>query len=99
MRRQFKKWLRGDRIAQPRFLTACGYSWRELREHLERLFAPGMTWSNFGEWHVDHVMPKCNFDPADPAQVSACWALANLRPLWAADNLRRPKDGSDLIAA
>jgi hypothetical protein len=96
MRRQFSKWARGDRQSRPRFVD---YSWRDLREHLERLFLPGMTWANCGEWHIDHVMPKCNFDPSIPEEISACWALANLRPLWAADNIRRPRDGSDLIAA
>jgi predicted ArsR family transcriptional regulator len=38
-----------------------GYSPQQLREHLERLFKPGMTWRNHGQgpgkWEVDHVIP------------------------------------------
>jgi hypothetical protein len=97
MRRQFKKWLRGDRVAAPSFLGTLTYTWEELRLHLEALFQPGMSWTNFGQWHVDHVRPKALFDPRDPEQARACWALSNLRPLWQLDNLKRPKDGSDVL--
>lgn len=68
-----------------------GYSLQELVAHLEKQFAPGMTWENYGEWHVDHIRPLCSFDiksKADP-QFKDCWALSNLRPLWAADNLKK----------
>lgn len=30
-----------------------GYSIEELMVHLEALFTTGMTWDNYGEWHVD----------------------------------------------
>lgn len=69
-----------------------GYSVDDLRSHLEAKFAEGMTWENYGSgWHVDHVRPIASFDfvaRGDEA-VRECWALSNLQPLWAADNLRK----------
>jgi hypothetical protein len=89
MRRQFKKWLSGERIAKPSFLSSLNYTWAELRDHIEKQFVRGMDWSNAGRWHIDHIAPKSSFDPSDAAQVRACWSLENLRPLWALDNMRK----------
>ena len=62
-----------------------GYTPIELKNHLEYLFKEGMTWENYGEWHVDHIKPMCKFDRSElPSVVNA---LENLQPLWAKDNL------------
>lgn len=65
-----------------------GYTAHDLRRHLERQFAPGMGWHNMSEWAIDHIIPVAAFDIAsvDCPEFKACWALTNLRPLWAADN-------------
>lgn len=75
-----------------------GYTIKSLREHLERQFTEGMSWDAFteGRIHIDHVRPLNTFDLTLECQASAAWALRNLRPLWAQDNMRRPKDGSDV---
>lgn len=67
------------------------YTVEELRLHLERQFLPGMNWGNMGDWHIDHIVPKSAFAYIDPSDESfqACWALPNLRPLWAADNVAK----------
>ncbi len=67
---------------------ACGYTIAQLAQHLESLFIAGMDWDAFsrGEIHIDHRRPQCTFDLNDPLEVSACWALTNLQPLWARDN-------------
>jgi len=61
----------------------------ELRAHLERSFKPGMSWSNYGQWHVDHIHPVCKFDLSRPEHRAAVNALDNLQPLWAAENLSK----------
>lgn len=68
-----------------------GYSAQQMRTHLEALFLPGMTWDNHGEWHIDHIRPLSSFEftSRECAQFCAAWALDNLQPLWAADNLRK----------
>lgn len=69
--------------------SLLGYSAADLRAHLERQFERGMNWDNYGEWHVDHILPVASFSFASPddPEFKACWALANLRPLWGTDNL------------
>jgi hypothetical protein len=69
----------------------CGYTIKELKTHLEALFADGMDWQAFmrGEIHIDHIKPQRLFDLSDAGEVRACWALSNLQPLWRADNLRK----------
>lgn len=66
------------------------YTVDDLARHLERQFSNGMTWENYGSyWHVDHITPISAFDPSNEEQFSQCWALANLRPLTAAENLAK----------
>lgn len=69
--------------------TLVGYSTEQLMAHLEERFLPGMTWANYGKWHVDHVIPKSAFIYQSPTDgdFARCWALSNLQPLWARDNL------------
>ena len=68
-----------------------GYSIEELMAHLEKLFLDGMTWENYGEWHVDHKKPMTSFkfDSVDDPEFKECWKLDNLQPLWGADNLSK----------
>jgi hypothetical protein len=68
-----------------------GYSLDRLRRHLERKFLPGMSWANMGSWHVDHIIPVSvfNFKTAEDVDFKKCWALKNLQPLWAADNMAK----------
>lgn len=68
-----------------------GYTIEELMSHLEKQFTEGMTWDNYGEWHVDHKIPMTsfNFESVDDPEFKECWALVNLQPLWELDNLSK----------
>ena len=68
-----------------------GYTSQELRDHLEKFFLPGMTWDNYGIWHLDHILPISFFKYAstDDVEFKFCWGLENLQPLWAKDNIRK----------
>ena len=82
----------GSKKAGRKWESMVGYSVADLRRHLERQFTKGMTWENYGaEWHVDHIVPRVSFRFKEATDVGfkACWALTNLRPLWAEDNLRK----------
>jgi hypothetical protein len=59
--------------------------------HLEALFTEGMTWDNYGEWHVDHKIPMSSFqfETTDDREFKLCWCLDNLQPLWGPDNLSK----------
>ena len=68
-----------------------GYSVKALMDHLESKFQPGMTWDNQGKWHIDHIIPDSHFkySSAEDESFKKCWALDNLQPLWAIDNIRK----------
>jgi hypothetical protein len=68
-------------------LLGCPIS--EFIHYLESKFAPGMTWENRNEWHIDHKRPLRSFDLTDPVQHAAAFHYTNLQPLWALDNLRK----------
>lgn len=64
-----------------------GYTCSELISHIEGLFVDGMSWDNYGEWHIDHIVPLSKMIEAgytSPDLVNGLW---NLQPLWALDNL------------
>lgn len=74
-----------------RTFELLGYSVDELKDHIGGMLAPGMTWDNYGDWHIDHIKPLASFDytsPHDDAFRQA-WSLTNLQPLWAIDNIRK----------
>jgi len=68
-----------------------GYTSEELKAHLERQFGKGMGWHNYGEWHIDHIVPlrEFKFSSLDDPEFKAAWALANLRPMWGLKNMSK----------
>ena len=70
-------------------IKLLGCSAEECWNHLEQQFKPGMTRSNYGLWHVDHITPCISFDLNDPEQQKICFHYTNLQPLWAKDNMKK----------
>lgn len=66
-----------------------GYSRDCLVRHIEGRFAEGMSWDNYGEWHIDHIKPISAFVREGETRPSVVHALGNLQPLWASDNLSK----------
>lgn len=67
------------------------YTLVELMAHLESRFLPGMSWDNYGEWHIDHRIPKSVYTYTSPTDAAFldCWSLDNLQPMWATENRRK----------
>lgn len=57
--------------------------------YIANLFLPGMSWENWGKWHLDHIKPLASFDLTDREQFLAACHYTNMRPLWSGDNLRK----------
>lgn len=68
-----------------------GYTPQELRDHVERLFQPGMSWDNYGVggWEISRIVPACMLPIHTDEGFRAANALSNLRPVWQKDNLDR----------
>jgi len=82
--------LRDDKINK-HWEEFVPYTLGQLKEHLENLFQPNMSWNNYGEWHIDHIKPisKFNIISHDCKDFKECWSLCNLQPLWRLDNLKK----------
>lgn len=94
MRRRIRKMI-GDKKAHRSSQEIIGCNWATFKAHMESQFKRGMSWKNYGRWHIDHIIPCAEFDLTDDAQLKRCFHFSNLRPLWAADNISK---GSKLIA-
>ncbi len=66
-----------------------GCSIEELKNWLESQFQEGMSWSNYGEWHLDHVYPCAKFNLEQPYEQKICFNWFNLSPLWARENIQK----------
>jgi transketolase len=67
------------------------YTIEQLKEHIEKQLQPWMTWENYGEWHIDHIYPhsKLPYDSMEHPNFLKAWALENLQPLEAKENIRK----------
>lgn len=92
MRRAIRRSLGGSKGFVSTF-DLLDYSVVELQNHIERQFVSGMDWKSFlrGEIHIDHIVPLSSFKFKTPFDVEfrRAWALTNLRPLWAKDNVHK----------
>lgn len=81
--------LRGKKSARTEELI--GYQVEELMASIEKQFRPGMSWANYGDWHIDHIVPLIDFDCSteESDEIRKAWAISNLRPIWAEENLRK----------
>ena len=70
-------------------MKLLGCSLDFLKQYLEFQFKKGMSWSNYGKWHIDHIKPCASFDLSKPNEQHKCFNYINLQPLWAIDNLRK----------
>lgn len=89
IRRSLERTLSVVKFGTTDYFSIVGYNREDLKNHLSSLFLEGMSWSNYGEWHIDHIKPiKVFLEEGifDPKIVNA---LSNLQPLWKKDNFKK----------
>ncbi len=90
--RSIRQNLKSNNLSKNRrkWENLLGYTTQDLKEHLEKLFLPGMSWKNYGRngWHIDHIIPIVffRFKNINDVEFRYCWSLNNLQPLWGKDN-------------
>jgi hypothetical protein len=87
LRARLSKLTKGNRPFSS--IDALGCSIVDFRNHLESLWQEGMTWENYGDWHIDHIIPCAAFDLTKESEVKKCFHFSNLQPLWEKDNLKK----------
>lgn len=87
--RVLRKDLKGNK--NNKTFTILGYTVGELKKHLEEQFKEGMSWDNYGDWHIDHIIPRdaLPYKTIQEENFKRCWSLINLQPLWKIDNLKK----------
>ena len=65
LRRRVAHALKGEsKSAHTMELIGCSIEF--LKEYIANKFTEGMSWDNYGEWHLDHIRPCSSFDLSDP---------------------------------
>ncbi len=59
----------------------------EFKNYIESKFTEGMTWENYGEWQIDHIIPISHGTNQD--EICRLNYYTNLRPLWKFENLKK----------
>jgi len=88
--RAIRKTLNGEKGVRTNDIV--GYTPDKLRKKLEQQFTEDMSWENWGElWHIDHRIPSSwfNIQSIDDPMIKHCWALENLQPKNAFENMSK----------
>jgi len=86
LRNRVRRALRGI-IKSENTLSLIGMHIPEFMEYLSSRFQEGMSWENYGQWHIDHIRPCKSFDMSNESQQRECFHWSNMQPLWAIDNI------------
>lgn len=70
-------------------VSDLGCSIEEFKNYIANKFTVGMTWENYGKWHLDHIKSLNTFDLSDREQFLKAAHYTNYQPLWALDNIRK----------
>ena len=81
MRSRMHRVLKGNHKTQStEALLGCSFEY--AKSYLEQRFQPGMSWDNYGIWHIDNIKPCAQFDLTRPEEQRTCFHITNLQPLW-----------------
>ena len=68
-------------------MEIVGLDYEEFKTYISNKFTENMNWDNYGDWHLDHIIPLCEAKTEEePFKLNH---YTNLQPLWAEDNLKK----------
>jgi hypothetical protein len=86
LRDRIRDYMKGEVIGK-KTKEIVGLDYEEFKNYISSKFLNGMTWENYGEWHLDHIVPLCEAKNID--ELFKLNYYTNLQPLWAEDNLKK----------
>lgn len=85
LRRRLREVLGSRNPMTPgRMFTFLDCSFADFKQHIERQFTNGMTWDNYGEWQLDHIVPLASAKDAETMRELSKYT--NIQPMWAKYN-------------
>jgi hypothetical protein len=73
-------------------LEYLGCDIEAFRKHITDQFKDNMTWENYGEWEIDHIIPikyKKDGIPSTLEEVAERLHYTNTQPLWKHENMAK----------
>ena len=67
--------------------SILGCSIEDFRSYIESKFKDGMTFENYGQWHLDHIIPLASANTEEDI-IKLCH-YTNFQPLWKEENLKK----------
>jgi len=86
LRNRIREFLTGENKSKRTF-DIIGLDKENFKLYIESKFIEGMSWENYGEWHLDHIKPL--YLSENEEDLLLLNHYTNLQPLWAEDNLRK----------
>ena len=68
-------------------ILGCDFDY--FKDYIEKKFKNGMTFENYGEWNIDHIIPISSAKNDEDLEILNHYT--NLQPLWANENYKKGK--------
>ena len=85
--KSFKRACQGSFTKTSGTLEMLGCSYEHFISHITSQFTEGMTLENYGQWHLDHIIPLATASTL--GDILRLNHYTNFQPLWAKDNLSK----------
>jgi len=69
-----------------KYIELLGCSPDEYEAYLKSLFREDMSFDNYGNWEIDHIIPVSSFDLSNENELRKCFNYNNTQPLWKNEN-------------
>jgi len=80
-----------DSVKDKTVIDIFGIDKEGLLNYFNSLFEKGMTFKNYGAWHLDHKKGLAHFDLTKEENKKRANHYTNIRPVWGFDNFSRRK--------
>lgn len=79
--------IKGKYKKNKRTIEYLGCNFLFYKDHMQKQFKKGMTWENYGEWHIDHIIPLASANTEE--ELIKLFHYTNTQPLWAEENIKK----------